>query len=176
MAAADVSATARTYLVFRGDVCALEIAGRPGTLRSMAAPPPGFQPPTHPFVDATSHNPATEHATREVLLASRSFEDFLTRLVEAGFDLASGHTDRWDVEEAPRRIVRAGQAVGAVWPQAGQFSSLWWQPAPDEAVYPHALVTSYDRALTDTLHGMVAATRSLDALEAALEGLDLKLV
>ena len=170
MSASDHGRAPRAYLVVRDRNPLLRVEARPGHLRSMAAPPEGWVPPSHPFVDASSMDPVSEDELRTVLEASTSFADFTARLIAAGCDLMSASNDTWDLPPA-RRLYVDGRVVGAVWAQAGQFASLDWQPDGDADVYPHALVTAYAPALADALHGAVAATRTLAELEDVLAGL-----
>ncbi|MFO0748191.1 MAG: hypothetical protein U1F43_21405 [Myxococcota bacterium] len=175
MSAADRGREPRAYLVVRDRNPLLRVEARPGQLRSMAAPPEGWVPPTHPFVDAASMDPVSESELRDILDASASFADFMARLVAAGCDLMSASNDTWDLPPVRRIRADGGRVVGALWAQAGQFASLEWQPEADADVYPHALVTAYAADLADALHGALASTRTLAELEAVLGGLGLTL-
>jgi hypothetical protein len=107
--------TARHYFVFKADRAVLDLREGPGVIRSVAAPPPGWTPPSHPFVDASSLFPETEHRLRELLLASVSFDDLLAKLVADGFDLFPGDADRYGVDRPAERIEHDGKVVGARW-------------------------------------------------------------
>jgi hypothetical protein len=67
----------------------LTVKDEPGALLSTALPPPtpGWTPPTHPFLSAQAHNPFHEHRLRELLDEATSFEDFLARLAEIGYQI-----------------------------------------------------------------------------------------
>lgn len=89
----------REFVVHRDDRLVLRVRDNPGTLRSTAAPgprrappPPGRPPGTtalpqgvHPFIDAQAHDPVSEGALRALLDESTSFDDYLRRLVDAGY-------------------------------------------------------------------------------------------
>ena len=60
----------------------------PGPLMSSALPPPGFVPPTNPFLTAQAHNVFHEHALRAILDESSGVEDFVERLEAAGYAVA----------------------------------------------------------------------------------------
>jgi hypothetical protein len=93
----------RQFAVYADGRLALVIRDNPGTLRSSAGPapapagdpgppgPPGttsLPPGVHPFIDAQAHDPVSEGRLRELLDASSDFDDYLARLVEAGFEVA----------------------------------------------------------------------------------------
>lgn len=108
--------TTRHYFVFKADRAVLDLREGAGVMRSMAAPPPGaWTPPSHPFVDATSLFPETEHRLRELVTGSVDFDDLLAKLVADGFDLFPGDADRYGVERPAERIERDGKVVGARW-------------------------------------------------------------
>jgi len=160
----------RSYHVFMGARPALGVVARPGHLYSRAALPEGMTAPTHPFIDGVSHDPLYEHRLRQLLLASSDFDDFVRRLVDDGFDVASNRGESvWTLRQEPRRLMRSGQVIAAMWPCEGQLSATTWQPEPDVDVYPHALVTAYVPELIDELRSALQATTRFDALVARLE-------
>lgn len=80
----------------------LRIRDNPGTLRSTAPPPPdrGPAPPppgppgtvalppgVHPFVDAQALDAASEGELRALLDESTGFDDYVRRLVAAGYEV-----------------------------------------------------------------------------------------
>lgn len=78
----------RRYTVYADDdEKVLEVSDQPGPLVSVSAPPPppGQPPVTHPFLSASAYDPFREGAIRQILLQSTSFDDFLTRLKDAGY-------------------------------------------------------------------------------------------
>jgi hypothetical protein len=164
----------RAFYVVRDRVAVLQVEARPGHLRSMAPPPEGWTPPTHPFVDASSLDPLSENNLRTVLLASDSFEDFVYRLIDAGYDLMSRGNDTWSLPRT-HRIRAQGRVVGAFWGQRGQFTGLHWQPTAGTELYPHATVTAYTSEHSDMLHGALAASQSLGEFESVLKGMGLDL-
>jgi hypothetical protein len=77
---------ARSAQVFRADTLVLDVTDEPGVLLSTAAPPPGGAP-AHPFVTGRAHDPFSEGELAAILSDSESYDDFLARLVAAGFDV-----------------------------------------------------------------------------------------
>jgi hypothetical protein len=88
----------REFVVHRDERLVLRIRDNPGTLRSTAAPRPHRAPPpagphgttalpqgVHPFIDAQAHDPVSEGELRALLDESTSFDDYLRRLVGAGY-------------------------------------------------------------------------------------------
>lgn len=75
------------WKVYDGSDLILQIWDTPGPLRSTAAPPPSYKPPTHPFLSASAYSAGHEDKLRQLLLASSSVEDYLTRLRGAGFTI-----------------------------------------------------------------------------------------
>lgn len=78
----------RHYVVYaEDDEKVLEVSDQPGPLISVSAPPPppGQTAPTHPFLSASAYDPFREGALRKILLESSSFDDFLSRLTQAGY-------------------------------------------------------------------------------------------
>ena len=149
----------------------LEAEGRPGTLHSMAAPPPPpseWRPPEHPFLHGVSRDPLHEHALRLLLLASADFDDFLARVVAGGYDVSSGREPAWQLRPPALRARRGDEVVAAVWPGGGQFSCLWWQPAGDADVFEHVLVTAYEREAASALYTSASRARSAQGFAAAL--------
>ncbi|HRE89330.1 MAG TPA: hypothetical protein PK095_09330 [Myxococcota bacterium] len=155
----------RSFYVVLDDVAVLQVEARAGHLRSMAPPPEGWTPPTHPFVDASSLDPTTEDTLREHLDRSSSFEDFAQSLIAGGFDLMSRDNDTWSLPHA-RRITSGGRVVGALWAQPGHYTSLTWQPQRMEQ--HHSIVTAYSEAHADALLGALATSGSLSELETVL--------
>ncbi|MBM4369302.1 MAG: hypothetical protein FJ102_24025 [Deltaproteobacteria bacterium] len=73
------------FTVYYGDDAVLRARSEPGALTSTAPPPPGGEVATHPFLSAAALDPMHEHRLREILLASSSPADFITRLEAAGY-------------------------------------------------------------------------------------------
>lgn len=160
----------RHFAVYLEGRLVLVVRDNPGTLRSTAPPPPGGPPPppppgapgdlppgVHPFIDAQAHDPVTEGRLRSLLDASSGFDDYLARLLGAGFDIASeiAHDLPGGV-----RLYDGETLAGACWPRRGQFTSLRRQPAEGELVFDAATVTAYDEGWSPRL---------LEALEAAAD-------
>jgi hypothetical protein len=137
----------REFGVYTEGRLALIVSDEPGTLRSMAAPPPGAGPPLpeHPFVDAQAYDAVSEDRLRRLLLESSSFDDYVRRLVGAGFDIASCRPLEGYDYELPGgvRLASGGELAGVCWPAPGQFTTLERQPAEDELGFEVATVTAY---------------------------------
>jgi hypothetical protein len=63
----------------------LEVSDTPGAIVSTAALPPGVAPVQHPFLSASARSAKHEHKLRELLNASKSLPEFLSKLREAGY-------------------------------------------------------------------------------------------
>ena len=65
----------------------LRLKNTPGPLFSTAMPPPGVEPPNHPFLSGSALDASEEGRLREILDASRSTADFFERLRRAGYEV-----------------------------------------------------------------------------------------
>lgn len=158
----------RRYQVVRGRLPVLAIEGRKGRLYSLATLPEGMVAPEHPWLDGVSFDAANEHPLRLVMLASRDFDDFLARLVAAGYDLAADSGAGRRVLPTPQHLFSGTRAVAALWPTSGQLSSLGFQPEGEASTFAHALATAYAPEVMPHLQRALAATTSFEALLAAL--------
>jgi hypothetical protein len=166
----------RELAVYVGGRLALVARAEPGTLRSTAGPPPGqpgppgppgppggddpgLPPGLHPFIDAQAHDPVSEGRLRALLDDSSDFDDYLARLLDAGFDIASWQPGdpAYDLPGGAR-LQDGDVLVGATWPRRGQYTSLRRQPAEGEMVFDAGTLTAYAEDW---------APRMLDALEGA---------
>lgn len=143
----------------------LEIAERPGHLRSTATPPPGWIAPSHPFIDATSLDHRHEHRLRGYLLASHTLPEFLDRLVAAGYDLAPDTLEHWDMADAVR-VYRDHQLVATAWHVAGPQREL--HRAEADVIAPRA-VTIYDPSVAAELRALASHEGDFDAFLASLD-------
>ena len=75
------------YEVLRQGGRVLTFTAEPGVLLSTAARPPGFAPPSHPFVNAQAHDAAAEHKLAELLTRAKSVEEFVALLEAEGFEV-----------------------------------------------------------------------------------------
>lgn len=73
------------YEVLRDAEPVLRFTPGAGHLWSTAPRAAGQQPPAHPFVDARALDASHEQELAQVLEASSSVDDFVTRLGHAGF-------------------------------------------------------------------------------------------
>lgn len=73
------------WSVYDGSTLILTIVGEPGPITSTAPPPPGFVPVQNPFLSAAARDADHEDQLGQLLGASSSLDDFLTRLRGAGF-------------------------------------------------------------------------------------------
>ena len=165
----------RHFAVYGDGRLVLVVRDNPGTLRSTAGPPPGAAPPgppgppgedaalapgVHPFIDAQAHDPVTEGRLRALLDQASGFDDYLARLLAAGFDIASclpGEGLDYSLEDGVR-LFDGDALAGACWAQRGQFTSLRRQPVEGELVFDHSTLTAYAEEW---------ASRLLDALQQA---------
>ena len=170
----------RHFAIYADDRLALVVRDNPGTLRSTAGRalpagdpgppgPPGtggLPPDAHPFIDAQAYDPAAESGLRELLDASSSFDEYLARLLDAGFDIASCRPERGLDYELPdgRRLYDGTELAGACWPTRGQFTTLLRQPAGDELAFDVATATAYGDAAAPRLLEALVASGTFDEL------------
>ncbi len=76
------------YLITLDGEAVLRIEDAPGPLVSTAPRRPGTLPAQHPFLTATALDARQEHALRGLLDGSRSTDDFVRRLRDAGYEVA----------------------------------------------------------------------------------------
>jgi len=76
------------WAVYNSDgIKVLIVINEPGPITSTATPPPGFEPPKHPFLTGSALDPSEEDELRKLLDQSTSFADYLARLYDAGYVL-----------------------------------------------------------------------------------------
>lgn len=182
----------RQFAIYTDGRLALVIRDEPGTLRSTAGPsagaggpppPPPGPPPgpgeplnpepppgVHPFIDAQAYDPVSEDRLRRLLDESSGFDDYLQRLLGAGFDIASCRPSEGLDYELPGtvRLGAGGELAGACWPVPGQFTTLERQPAEDELGFDVATATAYRAACGEP---MLAALRSAGSFDDLLKRL-----
>ena len=159
----------RHFHVYKGPLLVVIIEDRPGTLHSRAAPGPGG-PPEHPFVHAIAKDAVSEDELGRLLRQSGSFDQYLERLLAAGYDIVSSDDEADGERPGGRRIIDTSGPAGAVWPQAGQFTSLDRQPESGELVFVQATLTVYRRELADSLLTLLHGATDFEALCRSLEG------
>lgn len=77
--------TERRYRVYDGEELVLELSNQPGPIRSTAHSP--GPPVRHPFLSASARSAVHEAQLRKLLVASKSFDEFVAALEGAGFRL-----------------------------------------------------------------------------------------
>jgi hypothetical protein len=157
----------RLFHVYKGSLLVLKLEDRPGTLHSTAAPGPDG-PPSHPFVHAIAVDALSENELGELLRRSAGFDDYLARLLGAGYDVASGEGGG---EERPggSRIVGADGAAGVIWPQPGQFTTLGSQPASGLLIFDAATLTVYRPESAQALLSILQSAADYESLCRAIE-------
>jgi len=83
----QMTTTEQRWKVYDGSTLILDVSSIPGPIISTAAPPPGLKPVTHPFLSAAARSALHENRLRELLVASKDLEDFISRLRAAGFEV-----------------------------------------------------------------------------------------
>ena len=169
----------RHFAVYVDGRLALVVRDEPGPLRSSAGPPAGaggppppppgpdeLPPGVHPFVDAQAHDPVSEDRLRRLLDESSSFDEYLHRLVGAGFDVASVRPLEGLDYELPGavRLQLDGELAGVCWPAPGQFSTLEHQPPEDALVFESATATAYREESAPAMLDALRAASSFDDL------------
>ena len=122
----------------------------------------------HPFIDAQAYDPVSEDRLRRLLLDSSGFDDYLERLIGAGFDIASCRPLEGLDYELPDavRLSAGDDLAGVCWPAPGQFTTLERQPAEDELGFDVATATAYRSASgPPVLEALQAAGSFADLLE-----------
>ena len=157
----------RRFAAYRHGVLTTTLEDRPGQLRSTAGPPPEGLP-QHPFLHGSAYDTLSEHELGTLLGASHSFDEYLSRLIAAGYDIASLEPPLPRLLRGGLRLYAADELVGVVWGRAGQLSTLTWQPQAGELQFPHATVTVYRQDRFEQLRDLLAATASWDELREAL--------
>jgi hypothetical protein len=178
----------RHFAVYTEGRLALVVRAEPGTLRSSAGPPPpagdpgppgppgttDLPPGVHPFIDAEAYDPVSEGRLRELLDDSSGFDDYLARLVDAGFDITSIRPDGVDYELPPGTRLHDGDGLaGGCWPRPGQFTTLAHQPAGEELVFD-ATATAYRESAAPALLEALRAGGTFEELLERLAGSGLR--
>lgn len=151
----------RTFKVYKSTRPVANITGRPGVLTSMApSPPPGsdWRPPLHPFLSAQSLHPSYEGMLVSILEEAVDFDDYLKRLVAAGFDIASP-----TLKSYPNHAYRLSDSqglLGAAWDCPGQFTTLEQQPSPKLLTFRFAMLTAYRTGSAEMLLEGLQSSRS----------------
>ncbi|KAL0485498.1 hypothetical protein AKO1_003090 [Acrasis kona] len=92
-------------------------------------------------IQYTQFDSNTESTIKRHISLSESFEHFIRRIINAGFDVAGSNPD----PSTSTPVGRCWQEkVGALWDYPGQLSSLNWQPRPGELEHDKITITIYD--------------------------------
>ena len=78
------------FTVYYGPDAVLRARSEPGALTSTAAPPPGGEIVTHPFISGRAMDAFHESRLRDILLQSSNADDFVRRLAAAGYRVEPG--------------------------------------------------------------------------------------
>jgi hypothetical protein len=73
--------------VYKGDRKVLVVSNQPGPITSTALLSPGGKFPMHPFLSADALDATEEPNLREILVKSRSFDEFISLLKASGYRL-----------------------------------------------------------------------------------------
>ena len=85
----DAVLSAHAWKVYDDDTLILDVSDTPGPILSTASLPPGVAPAQHPFLSASARSAKHEHKLREILNASTSVADFLSKLRGAGYRVST---------------------------------------------------------------------------------------
>ncbi|WP_435768293.1 hypothetical protein [Nocardioides sp. SYSU DS0651] len=183
----------RQVAVRRGGQLVLLASDAPGALRSTAGPPPDAGPPppppppgsppgspsgspggdaapapgTHPFLSGQAFDPSSEATLGRLLGESSSFDDYLRRLVTAGFDIELTEEAAPPFEHVGGGRIRSGpEVVGVYWLAPGLVGDL-----PGDAARPHpfATATAYAAESATRLVASIGAAQSAGELPGRLE-------
>ncbi|MBE2181833.1 MAG: hypothetical protein IAE89_00270 [Anaerolineae bacterium] len=159
--------TPRHFQVYKGERLVLSLEDTPGLLISQASPPPGGAP-KHPFANARAFDAMTEGDLGEMLWASSSFDDFLRRLIAAGFNISSWNESSYEARQQGQRLHREDRLVGVLWPGKGQFTTLLNQPPYDTLIFEHGALTAYEEAEADIMLKILEETTTFSGLKESL--------
>ena len=158
----------RRFHVYKDRTHVLIVADQPGRLHSTAGPAPSG-PPEHPFLDGIALDALSEHELGSLLRDSTSFDDYLARLVAAGYDIRSDDLPARADPGPSTRLADGSGLLGVIWQRAGQSTTLARQPAPGALIFEAAALTFYREAPAEQLLAALADARSFDALLQALQ-------
>lgn len=162
----------RRFDVYKGRRLALRMADIPGVLQSTAPLPSGVSASfsAHSFVDAQACDAVSEDELGRLLQQSVNFDDYVTRLLDAGYAIASmGAFPQHELDNGFQIDDNRGMVVGVVWKREGQFASLKRQPPEDELVFDHAMLTIYQEDRAGDLLEMLQTTSTFEELKDCLE-------
>ncbi len=159
--------TPRHFQVYKGERLVLSLEDTSGLLTSQASPPPDGAP-KHPFINARAFDIMTEGDLGEMLRDSSSFDDFLRRLIAAGFDISSWNESSYGAIPEGQRIHDGDGLAGVLWPGKGQFTTLLSQPPYDTLIFEHGTLTVYEEAKADMMLKLLEETSTFSDLEESL--------
>lgn len=165
----------RSFGIYKSQHPVLTVTDEPGRLYSTAAPPPEGAP-EHPFVNARAYDPYSENELGWYLQKSAHFDDFITQLIGAGYNVASQHGNHPDELNDPFRLEDADGLAGALWGTGGQFTTLAQQPETGEATFAHATLTAYRDDHADTLLKILEKTNSFSEIRQELQNAGFRLI
>ena len=159
--------TVRCFSIYKSQHLVLTVADEPGRLLSTAAPPPEGAP-AHSFVNARAYDPFSEGELAWHLQKAANFDDFIGRLIQGGYDVASQYgTPPTEMSDASRLEDETGLA-GAMWSTGGQFTTLIRQPQGGDCRFSHATLTAYHEARAEVFLSALAESATFAELRAKL--------
>ncbi len=158
----------RHFHIYKSQRLVLDVTATPGPMLSTAGPPPQGAP-QHPFLSGRAYDPFTEGALGELAREAPDFDTFIDEVIDDGFDIAAAISPTRTELRPPSRITADDDLVGVVWPDPGQFTTLYTAPTPGEAGFPHATLTAYDDDKADALLACLQQTDSFTELKIALQ-------
>ncbi|WP_013323871.1 hypothetical protein [Gloeothece verrucosa] len=165
----------RTFYIYKNGVLTLALEDRPGTLHSMASPPPTGAP-THPFIHGSAYDAKSEDEMGTLLRKSTSFDNYINLLIEAGYDVVSRENTFQLKLEGGFRLEDEKGLVGALWNYPGQFTCIGWQPASGQLDFDYVTLTVYRQDRARELLNQLQSNQTFEALKNHLESLGFKLI
>jgi hypothetical protein len=164
----------RAFEIYSGSELVLKIEDKAGRLISMASPPvTGF--PEHAFVNGQSFSAIHEGTLKEILDASSSFDEYLTKLISKNYNIRS-HFGVLSLERKwSMRILSADKICGALWPGEGQISGLKNQPKENQ-LHKNVSLTIYEEDCLDLILKQISSTSTLEDITERLTNAGFKLL
>lgn len=78
----------KRYEVHKDASPVLSFSAEPGVLLSTAPRPSGFEPPSHPFLNAQAHDARHEHLLARLVGKATTVDEFIALLEKEGFEVS----------------------------------------------------------------------------------------